>query len=348
MNTGYSPLLGNSKNINKLCNGIKMNTLVKKISVVALMAFTLPLATVKATEITKNPLTVPNATSIQFNEADFQHHYVKVEDKRIHYVTIGNGKPVLLIPGWPQTWYTWRYVMTELAANGYTAIAVDPLGTGYSDKPESGYDTGSAATTLHKMMKQLGYTQYAVVGHDIGMWVGYAMASDYPSAITKIALTEAVIPGLAPAPSIFVKPEENIFLWHFMFNQVQDLPEMLTAGKEREYLNFIFDNWSYRRDRVATQTYIDAYSSPSGLRAGFAYYRAIPQTIIQNQQRAEKKLTMPVLAIGADHATRDAPQLTLEGRALHLQGAILNECGHFVTEECPEQLVAELLPFLNK
>lgn len=285
---------------------------------------------------------------LQVHEEGFRHHYVDIAGNKIHYVTAGTGEPVLLIPGWPQTWYAWRYVMTALAEQGFTAIAVDPPGTGYSSRPNDGYDTGAVAKTLHGMMKQLGYANYSVVGHDIGMWVGYAMASDYPAAINKIALTEAVIPGLAPAPNIFVKPEENKFLWHFMFNQLPDLPEMLTAGKEKEYLTFIFDNWSYRRDRVATQTYIDAYSSPGGLRAGFAYYRAIPQTIEQNKQRAEKPLTMPVLALGADHATRDAPLQTLQGRATHLRGVMLEQCGHFVTEECPEQLMAELLPFLRQ
>lgn len=288
------------------------------------------------------------AATTQVNEADFQHQYVDVAGQKMHYVTVGKGEPVLLIPGWPQTWYAWRHVMTRLAAEGYMAIAVDPPGTGYSARPNTGYDTGAVATTLHRMMNHLGHKKYSVVGHDIGMWVGYALASDYPADIKKIALTEAVIPGLAPAPSIFVDPQENIFLWHFMFNQVQDLPETLTAGKEREYLNFIFDHWSYRRDRVAAQTYIDAYSSPGGLRAGFSYYRAIPQTIQQNKQRAEKKLMMPVLAIGADHATRDAPQQTMQGRAVNLQSAMLSECGHFVTEECPEQLMTVLLPFLRK
>lgn len=323
-----------------------MNTLLSKVLLAT--AMTLALSGTASAESVKNPDVASGAVSAQFNEADFQHHYADVAGQRIHYVTAGKGEPVLLIPGWPQTWYAWRYVMAGLAAQGYMAIAVDPPGTGYSSRPESGYDTGAVATTLHTMMKQLGHTKYSVVGHDIGMWVGYALAADYPADIKKIALTEAVIPGLAPAPSIFVEPEENIFLWHFMFNQVQDLPEMLTAGKEQEYLNFIFDHWSYRRDRVAAQTYIDAYSSPGGLRAGFAYYRAIPQTISQNKRRAEKKLTMPVLAIGADHATRDAPLQTLQGRAVNLQGVMLSECGHFVTEECPEQLMAALLPFLNK
>lgn len=323
-----------------------MNTLLSKVLLAT--AMTLALSGTASAESVKNPDVASGAVSAQFNEADFQHHYADVAGQRIHYVTAGKGEPVLLIPGWPQTWYAWRYVMAGLAAQGYMAIAVDPPGTGYSSRPESGYDTGAVATTSHTMMKQLGHTKYSVVGHDIGMWVGYALAADYPADIKKIALTEAVIPGLAPAPSIFVEPEENIFLWHFMFNQVQDLPEMLTAGKEQEYLNFIFDHWSYRRDRVAAQTYIDAYSSPGGLRAGFAYYRAIPQTISQNKRRAEKKLTMPVLAIGADHATRDAPLQTLQGRAVNLQGVMLSECGHFVTEECPEQLMAALLPFLNK
>lgn len=321
-----------------------MNLVIKKMLLAVAMVLTLHSTISLAAESSKSRV----MASIQADEQHFQHHYVKVSGQRIHYVTAGEGRPVLLIPGWPQTWYTWRYVMTELANNGYKAIAVDSVGTGYSDRPDSGYDTGAVATTLHNMMQQLGYDEYAVVGHDIGMWVGYAMASDYPASITKIALTEAVIPGLAPAPSLFVEPEENIFLWHFMFNQVRDLPEMLTAGKESEYLNFIFDKWSYRRDRIAAQTYIDAYASPGGLRAGFAYYRAIPQTILQNKQRAKKKLTMPVMAIGADQATRDAPQLTLQGRAANLQGVMLNECGHFVTEECPEQLIAVLLPFLNQ
>lgn len=129
----------------------------------------------------------PAATSatMQVNEADFQHQYVDVAGQKMHYVTAGKGEPVLLIPGWPQTWYAWRHVMARLAAEGYMAIAVDPPGTGYSTRPNRGYDTGAVATTLHRMMNQLGHKQYSVVGHDIGMWIGYALASDYPADIKK-------------------------------------------------------------------------------------------------------------------------------------------------------------------
>jgi pimeloyl-ACP methyl ester carboxylesterase len=279
--------------------------------------------------------------------SDLEHTYLQVDGQRLHLVSAGSGKPVLLIPGWPQTWYAWRHVMSALAAAGYQAIAVDPPGTGLSDRPAGGYDTGSVARILHQCMLQLGHARYDVVGHDIGMWVAYALASDYPDAVAKLAVTEAVIPGLAAAPPIFVAPADNLFLWHFMFNQVLDLPEFLIAGKEREYIRFMFDKWSYRRERVAVEVYADAYASPGALRAGFAYYRAIPETIRQNTLRATKKLAMPVLAIGAEHATRDAPQDTMRAQAPDLRGAVIADCGHFVMEENPEQFLQHLLPFLD-
>ncbi|KQV80355.1 alpha/beta hydrolase [Massilia sp. Root351] len=280
------------------------------------------------------------------SDPSFTHSYVRIDGQRIHCVSSGQGTPVLLIPGWPQTWYAWRHVMAALAAQGYLAIAVDPPGSGHSDRPAGGYDTGAVASTLHRAMLALGHERYDVAGHDIGMWVGYALASDFPQAVRKLALTEAVIPGLAPAPPIFVAPADNIFLWHFMFNQVPDLPEMLTAGKEREYLRFIFDKWSYQRDKVAVEEYTEAYATPGALRAGFAYYRAIPETIRQNLERAERPLPMPVLAIGADHATNDAPLLTMQGKAALLQGAIVPDCGHFIMEEAPQAFLGHLLPFL--
>ena len=172
-----------------------------------------------------------NALRKQEDQAcGFSHDYVRIDGRRIHCITAGQGAPVLLIPGWPQTWYAWRHVMQALAAQGFQAIAVDPPGTGFSDRPDTGYDTGSIALTLHRTMLALGHERYQVAGHDVGMWVAYALASDQPQAVQSLALTEAVIPGLAPEPSIFAPPEQNIFLWHFMFNQLADLPETLIAG----------------------------------------------------------------------------------------------------------------------
>lgn len=287
-----------------------------------------------------------NAVSATWDDA-FAHLYVQVEGLRIHCAVAGEGEPVLLVPGWPQTWYAWRHVLPALAAQGFKAIAVDPPGLGDSDRPEQGYDTGNVARLLHALMAQLGHERYHLVGHDVGMWVAYALASDQPQAVRSLAVAEAVIPGLAAAPPIFVDPQENIFLWHFLFNQVRDLPEFLIAGREEGYLNFMFDRWAIQRHAVASDVYIRAYSSPGGMRGGFAYYRAIPETIRQNRERAARPLRMPVLAIGAEHATGDAPLQTLQGHAQAVHGVILPGCGHFVMEEAPALFNEHLLAFLQ-
>lgn len=276
-----------------------------------------------------------------------QHHYIQVRGQRLHCVIEGSGPSVMLLPGWPQTWYTWRDVMTQLANAGYRAVAFDPPGTGESDPSCCGYDTGNIAALLHEAMQQIESEHYAVVGHDIGMWVGYALAADFTANVACLVLTEAVIPGLAQAPEIFVTPQENKFLWHFMFNQLADLPEALVTGREAVYLSYIFDKWSWRRNRVAVETYIQAYSQPGKLSAGFNYYRAIPETIRQNQQRANSPLNMPVLAIGAEYATREAPHETLKKVANNLTSAIVKESGHFITEEATQAFCELMLPFLQ-
>ncbi|WP_335955736.1 alpha/beta hydrolase [Acinetobacter guillouiae] len=278
----------------------------------------------------------------------FQHHYIHIDSKKLHYVSTGRGPVVLLIPGWPQTWYAWRNVMSVLAANGYQAIAVDPPGTGYSVPLNGSYDTGRIATILSSLMSKLGHDTYSVIGHDIGMWVAYALAADFPQSVTSLAVTEAVIPGLATPPPIFVSADENIFLWHFMFNQVMDLPEALVSGREETYLNYIFDKWSWHRDKVAAANYIEAYKVSGRLTAGFNYYRSIPETIRQNKIRATKNLEMPVLAIGAEQATNDAPYETMKKVAPHLTSAIVKDCGHFIMEEQPEAFCSLILEFLQQ
>ncbi|EEY77661.1 hydrolase, alpha/beta domain protein [Acinetobacter calcoaceticus RUH2202] len=286
-----------------------------------------------------------------FNENshnEFQHHYTHIESKKLHYVTLGEGPAVLLIPGWPQTWYAWHKVMVELAKQGYQAIAVDLPGTGNSAPLDGSYDTGRIAKILSTLMTELEYPTYSVVGHDIGMWVAYALASDFPESVTRLAVTEAVIPGLAPAPPIFVEPSENIFLWHFMFNQTLDLPEALITGREDTYLNYMFDKWSWHKDKVAIETYIEAYKIPGRLTAGFNYYRSIPETIRQNKIRETKSLDMPVLAIGAEHATDNAPYETMKKVSPYLTSAIVKDCGHFIMEEQSETFSSLILDFLQQ
>jgi pimeloyl-ACP methyl ester carboxylesterase len=267
----------------------------------------------------------------------FADGYMQVnQDKvRLHYVVGGKGPAVLLIPGWPQTAFTWHKLMPELARH-FTVIAVDPRGMGDSSRPLGGYDTDNVARDMHELMLSLGHSRYSVVGHDIGMWIAYPMAAMYPDAIERVVLSEAGIPGLDPQRS-----------WHFAFNQLPDLPELLTEGKERPYLEWLFNSFAYRPGDIAVDEYVRAYSKPGAMRAGFAYYRAIPLSAEQNKKHALHPLSMPVLAIGGEHSRGLGLKDMLAPVASHMVAKSVQGSGHYPQEEAPEEMLALLIPFLK-
>lgn len=272
-----------------------------------------------------------------------------VNGLKLHYVEGGEGTPVLLIPGWLQTWYAWRAIMPVLAQNGHRVIAVDPPGMGSSDRPQDGYDTGTIGTELNTLMQEIGSGPYAVMGHDIGMWVGYAMAADHPQNVSRLVLVEAIIPGLLKRePEVFMSQAQSAFFWQFMFNQQSDLPEMLIKGRERPFMAYLFQHWAVHPERIALDVYARTYDTTDSIRAQMAYYRAFPQTIAENRNRAQQKLTMPVLALGGDHGVADFPREMLAPVVSHLTAGLLRDCGHFAPEECPEEIAQQVIPFLRQ
>jgi len=276
----------------------------------------------------------------------FKSNYAQVGDLRIHYVSGGNGAPLLLILGWPQTWYVWRHLM-PLLAKTHHVIAVDTRGMNYSSRPTSAYDSKTCADDLHGLMTQLGHARFNVIGHDVGMWIAYALAADYPEKVERLAVMEAVLPGLGLNPPFFSSTIQDIKRWQFVFNPLPDLPEALIIGREAEYLTWLFENKAFRPDAIAMHEYIRAYSSPGAMRAGFAYYRALPETISQNELRAKTKLRMPVLALGGEFALGVMPQQVMETVADNVIGGEVKACGHYIPEECPDQLLTWLMPFLT-
>jgi pimeloyl-ACP methyl ester carboxylesterase len=231
-------------------------------------------------------------------------------------------------------------------AKDHRVIAVDTRGMGDSERPESGYDTETVANDLSDLMRRLGIDHYSVIGHDVGMSIAYPLAAIHSETIDKLVVTEALIPGITPWPPMQLPPDANAGLTQFMFNQLRDLPEFLVAGREGPYMRWVVDHLAYRPDRVAVDEYVRAYSLPGAMKAGFAYYRAIPQTVQQNQELRKTKLAMPVLAIGgvmgAGKTTIDTMKLVSD----QVQGAIIEDCGHYTPEECPEQFLKHVKPFL--
>lgn len=275
-------------------------------------------------------------------DATFTHYATTVNDVRLHYVMGGRGEPVVLLHGWPETWYTWRKVMPALAEH-YTVIAPDLRGLGDSDKPAAGYDKRTVADDIYKLVHQLGFQQIFLVGHDWGGAVAYAYAAAHREEVRRFVFIESLLPGVGYEQAI--AQESN---WHHSFNITQDLAEALVAGKERLFLS-----WFYRHhadnpvaiDQADIDEYVRCYAAPGGMRAGFEYYRTSHQDAEHNKENAKLKLTMPVLAIGGDRSIGELAIAEMQQVAENVRGSLIKDCRHFVPEEHPDSLAQQLLTF---
>jgi pimeloyl-ACP methyl ester carboxylesterase len=281
--------------------------------------------------------------------ATFASHRLDAGEVRLHAVIGGDGPPLVLVHGWPQTWYAWRHVMPELARD-FTVIAVDQRGIGLSDKPAAGYDTGSLAGDLIALMDTIGHETVALVGTDTGMLIAYAAAADHPSRVTRLVLAEAPLPGVTPTPPLLLSPELNARLWHLAFNQLPaGVNEALVRGREDVFFGAEFDASAGRNKLPADAVayYVNQLAgNPEALRGSFEFYRALGTTSAQNARRKARPLTLPVLAIGGAESTGatigDAVGLVADD----VQTAVLPNAGHWIAEQAPEALLTALTAFL--
>jgi pimeloyl-ACP methyl ester carboxylesterase len=277
----------------------------------------------------------------------FTSQYIDTGDLRQHAVTGGQGPPLLLVHGWPQTWYAWRLVMPALARD-FSVVVPDQRGCGLSGKPADGYDTGTLAGDLVALMEALGHRRFAVAGHDTGMWIGYALAADHPDRVDRLAVAETPLPGVSPSPPLFANAHLNNALWHFAFNRLADVNDQLVAGREEVYFGWQFATKAARPlPDYVVRHYIDTLAAdPDALHASFAIYRALDATIAQNQQRKTRRLRIPVLGIGGEHSLREQVADTMKLAADDVQILVIPGCGHHPAEETPEEMLAALTAFL--
>jgi len=279
----------------------------------------------------------------------FTSQRVAVEGIHIHAVIGGDGPPLLLVPGWPQTWYAWRKIM-PLLADAYTVIAVDPRGIGGSDAPRQGYDLKTVGDELVAFMEKVGYEHFFLAGHDVGTWIAYAMLADHPDHIKAGVLCEALIPGLVPSPPLFMPQERIKWAWHFAFNRAPDINEILVRGKEREFLAHQFEVKAHIKGAITDadiDLYARSYAHPDHLRASFDYYRAFDEHARQNEQRKQSLLIPPVLAIGGGQSMGARQEDMLKPYVQYLSGSVLDAIGHYPAEENPENMSAALRTFFE-
>lgn len=277
-----------------------------------------------------------------------EHHTAELPAVRLHYLLAGHGPALLLLHGWPQSSHEWRLLIPELAKR-YRVIAPDLRGLGDSGRPVGGYDKMTIAGDLRVLLRdKLGITQTAVVGHDWGGAVAYALAAQDRALVTRLAILDMLLPGVE-LPGL--GPDALSSYWHFGFHGVRDLPEMLVAGRERAYISWFFQNFAYN-PRAITEADVDEYArclaQPGALRAGFEYYRAAGQDAVDFAATARERLAIPVLALGGERSIGAAVRLCMEQVANDVRGGVIERCGHWIAEEQPQALRDALLAFLGE
>lgn len=282
----------------------------------------------------------------------FTHRYANVEGVRMHYVMGGDaaGETLVLLAGFPQSWYAWRKVMSMLATS-YRIIALDLPGQGDSDRPEIGYDTRALAEKVHGLLAQLHIDRYFIAAHDVGAWVAWPYAALYRDEVRALALLDAGIPGVTLPDALPVSPDKAWKTWHFAFHVIPDLPEALIAGRERLYIDWFLKRKAARPDCFTDEDideYLRVLMINGGLRAGLGYYRAAALSAAQNRELLQTgPLSMPILALSADQGSIADMAAPLRPFAENVSGVLIPHCGHFIPDEQPQAVANELRAFFN-
>lgn len=264
-----------------------------------------------------------------------------------HYVIGGRGEPLVLLPGWPQTWWSFRKILPALAKR-YTVIAVDLRGMGGSAKPAGGYDKKTMAADIHTLIRHLGYHSVNIAGHDIGAMVAHSFAVNHRAATRKLVLMDVghPDPSLYDLP-LLVRPGQGFSLWWFAFNQVQSLPEKLIAGRSRVIVDYFMDAFPpdpSAIDELSRKIYAHAYAGPDAIRAGNAWYQAFHQDVVDFA--AYGKITAPFLGLTSEYSF-ESNQAAWAGQGTDVRVHKVPGTGHFLAEENPQAVISELTTFLG-
>ena len=278
---------------------------------------------------------------------------------RLHYVEAGAGpRTLVLLHGYPQTWWEWRYVIPVFAQAGFRVIAPDYRGAGGSSKPPDGYDKRTMAADVEILLRQHLSVKAPVVmiGHDIGMMVAYAFASSFPKSVERLILMEAPIPGTITYDAMVASAHlSNVMHWHFFFhNAGNNLAELLTQGRERQYLKHFYDRLAFNQDAIGLEDlnlYATQFEAAGAMRAGFELYRAFDRDAEDNRATLKKngRLTMPVLGLGGASSFFVPIALPmLKEVAKNVMVESIPSCGHWVAEENPSSLIEQVLAFCKQ
>ena len=276
-------------------------------------------------------------------------HFADLSGVTLHYRRSGQGEPVVLLHGIPQTSHEWRYVIPRLAER-HTVIAPDLRGLGDSSRPPGAYDKKTLGADIAALViDHLGFKKFHLVGHDWGGPVAFSVAAHHPDAVRTLTILDVVIPGDGGDFS------QGGRRWHHAFFRTLDLPEQLCFGREEMVINWLFENYGHRANCISEEDkaeFLRTYKKPGAFRALLEIYRALPRDAEDNRNilLRKGKLKMPVLALGGDKSFGRGNECieSLHRVAENVRGGIVRDCGHWIAEEQPDFLIEQLLALYDE
>jgi pimeloyl-ACP methyl ester carboxylesterase len=268
----------------------------------------------------------------------------QVNGIKLFYRISGSGSAVVLLHGYAETGHMWNPIVNELA-NRHTVIIPDLRGAGKSEKPMAGYDKKTMAQDIHELVKSLGFQKTIIVGHDIGLMVAYAYAAQFPQETEKVILMDAFLPGIINWKDVWLMRD----LWHFHF--YGEVPLALVKGRERIYFEHFWNDFAadpkHSISETDRQIYAESYAQEGGMRAGFEYFKNFEQDAKDFAAFSAHKLEMPILVLAGEKSS--GPFLIEQTKAVatNVQGKVIKGSGHWLMEEAPEQVIPEIIKFVN-
>lgn len=278
----------------------------------------------------------------------FTNQYVQVNGVKLHYVEGGEGEPIVLIPGWPESWWAYHRIMPLLSSK-YRIIVVDIRGMGSSEKPLTGYDKKNMAKDVYELVQRLGYNQIHICGHDIGAHIAFSFAANYPEATGKLIMLDTPHPDetMYKLPMLPIPGLNYTYPWWLAFNHVRELPEILLEGRMRFVIDWIFKSLLHDQNSINDfdkGVYTQAYDSIEGIRSSNAWYQAFAQDI--QDVRTYKILNTPVLGIACNNSY-EMLKVSLTQFASNVSMEKIENCGHFLLAEKPQEVAWCIKAFLG-
>ena len=286
-------------------------------------------------------------------EATWEHHYIETNRIRLHCVSQGEGELVLLLHGFPEFWYSWRYQIPALSRH-FKVVVPDLRGYNDSDKPDSGYDLDTLSADIKGLIESLGYVKAHIVGHDWGGAIAWHLAERFPNCLDRLAILNA------PHPQQWLQAmgsnvDQLRRSWYVLAFQVPGVPEWLIQQNLKDFVKKMFQEQAIRKGAFTselTKIYQEALEKPGVLSSAINYYRQLmsPFNWVQNLGRSPHYVTAPTLVLWGEEDSFLSNKLTDGFDRLikaPFQLKLVPHCGHWIQQEVPHLVNRELLSFLR-